>query len=106
MDGAQRFSDPIGLRLAPRRDHEVDLHLEVVRADRHFEPLGLSPGLRDDAGDRGLGQPEEAQNAVRGILGAREDLLELGPLERGTPDALQLAGRPGKGDRQRRAGLE
>ena len=52
MGGAQRFSDPVGLRLAPRRDHEVDLHLEVVRADRHFEPLGLSPGLRDDAGDR------------------------------------------------------
>ena len=51
----QRLLDRVGVALRAGLDDEVDLHLQVMRADRDVDPLTLSPGPLDHPCDGRLG---------------------------------------------------
>ena len=61
----QSIRQPYRDRLAARPHDEIDVDLEIARADGRLEALRLSPGLVEDARDGGLRGPEEAQRAAR-----------------------------------------
>lgn len=96
------------LRLLLRtwRDDEIDLDLEVVRADRHFEARCFAAGLLDDPRDRRFRQAEETQEPVVGAPRPGEELLQLWTLDRRLPDAPELTGRARERDRDARPGRE
>ena len=86
------------MALRARPDDEVDLYLEVVRADRDVDALALSPGPLDHPGHGRLGQAEEPENAVVGSARRLQHTLDSRRLERPRPQPLELPRRPGQHD--------
>ena len=94
------------MALGPRPNHEIDLHLQVVRADRDVDALALSPGPLDHPGHRRLGQAEEAEDPVVGPASRLQHPLDRHGLECPRPQPLELSRRPGQHDHDAGAHLE
>ena len=80
-------------RLRARLDDEVDVDLEVARADRRLHPVSVAARLGERLRDRRLADAEEAQRPPARRLRAREQRAERVRLERVRPEPLQLGGR-------------
>ena len=74
------------------------MDLEVARADRRHDPRRLAARLGERARDLGLARAVEAQDAVLGRLGVRENALHRVGLERARPEPLQLRRRARQDD--------
>ena len=84
--------------LRARLDDEVDVDLELARADRHLDAVAVSPGLFERAGDRGLAQTEQAEDAAVRRRRPRQKLPNRLARERVRPEPLQLGRRSGQDD--------
>jgi hypothetical protein len=96
----------VGPRLGARRDDEVDVDLEVARADRRLDAVAVSSGVRKRLRDGRLARAEEPKSAQLGRLCQREHALDRLGLERSRPQPLELAGRPRQDDDHALAALE
>ena len=96
----QGIRQPCRDGLAARPHHEVDVDLEIARADGRLKALLLSPVLVEDARDGGLRGPEEAQRAARRCVRPPDERLHSRMCEGVRPESLELGRRAGKGDRQ------
>ena len=91
---------------APGLDEQVDVDLEVARADRHLDPVPVSARARERLGDRRLAEAEEPQHAPLWRACAAEQPAQRLRLEHARPELLQLSGRPGKRHRDAAAEVE
>src|SRR6266571_2978416 len=57
----ERRLERIGALLRPGLDEEIDVDLEVMRADRRLDAVTVPAGLLERPGDRGLADAEQAQ---------------------------------------------
>src|SRR3954447_13094438 len=80
----------IGLR------EQIDVDLEIARADRGRQPIALSPSLGQGPGDGRLARAVEAQHAPLGHGCPLEDPPHRFGFERRAPEPLQLGRRPGQ----------
>ena len=96
--GAESVRHPCRGRLAPRPDDEVDVDLEIARADGHFEAVALSPGLVERACDCGLCRPEEPKRVTLWRLRPLQNRANGGMVDRVRPQPLQLPRRSRKDD--------
>ena len=87
-------------------DEQVDVDLELARADGRRHAVALAPALGERPRDLGLARPVEAQHAPFGFTRAREHVAHRLRLERARPEPLQLARRPGQHDDRAALGLE
>ena len=71
------------------------MDLEVARADRRLDAVAVAAGLLEDARDRRLAGPEEAEHAPARRLVAPAPAAR-GSVEGAWPEPLQLARRPGQ----------
>ena len=74
-----------------RWTEEVDVQLEVARADRHVDAVPVAAGSGERTRHLRLAGAEEAQNAVLGRLRSCEHAPHGLGLERARPQPLQLA---------------
>ena len=79
-------------------DDEVDVDLEVARADGRLHPVAVPARLRERPRDGGLAHAEEAEHAAAGRPGAAEKRAKGVRLERVRPQALELRRRPRQHD--------
>ena len=94
-------------RASPSLVHEqVDVDLELARADGRRDAVALAPALLERPRDLGLARAVEAQHAPFGFTRAREHRPHRLRLERPRPEPLQLARRPGQHDDRATLGLE
>ena len=77
---------------------DVDVDLELARADRHVHSVALAAGGRECLRHGGLRRAEEPQHAMLSRRRALEDPSHRLGLERAGPQALELARRTGQDD--------
>ena len=81
-----------------RLDDEVDVDLELARADRDLDAVAVSAGFLERAGDRRLADAEQAEDAALGRRRPCEQFPHRLARERVRPEPLQLGRRPGQDD--------
>ena len=95
---AQRRCELVAASVRSRLDHEVDVDLEVARADRRLHPISVAPRLREGLGDRGLAGAEEPEDAAARRARRREDGLHRRACDGRGPQPAELARRPREHD--------
>ena len=90
----------------PSLDEEVDVQLEVPRADRHVDAVTVASGGGERPCDGRLRDAEEAERAAARCADPRCQAHERICLEHARPELQQLSRRPRQRHRHARAGLE
>ena len=93
------------MALRPRPNDEVDLHLQVVRADRDVDALALSPGPLDHRATADSGSPKKRRIRWSGLLAASSTRW-TGTVSSARATTLELARRPGQHDHDAPVHLE
>ena len=92
--------------LPARLDHEIDVDLELARADRRLDPVAVASRVRKRLRDGRLGRSEEAQHLPTKRRRPLQDPAHDVGLERARPQPAELARRPGQHHHRARAHLE
>ena len=85
----------------PGCDEEIDVELEVARADRHVDPVAVAARGGERLRDRRLRDAVEPEHAACGRLRPLEQPAQRLGLEHARPELLQLARRPRAARRRR-----
>ena len=103
----ERALELVGARLGARLDEQVDVDLEVARADRHVHAVAVAARAASAwATADSRRRRRSAARGARRARAAREQRAQRLGLEHARPELLQLARRAGQRDRDARAGLE
>ena len=99
----KRACERVRARLRARLDDEVDVDLEVARADRRLDAVAVAAGVGERLRHRGLARAEEPEHPALGRRRAAEHAPHRLALERARPQPPQLPRRAGQHDDDARA---
>ncbi len=97
----QLARERLGVALRPGLRDDVDVDLEVPRADRRLDTVSVAPRLGERPRHRRLAQPVEAEHAPARRDGPLQHALHGLALDSTRPEPLQLTRRPGQDDDRR-----
>ena len=102
----ERCFERVGALLRPGFHDQIDVDLEVARADRGLDTVPVAAGLGEGLRHRRLARSVEPKNPALGLRRARERPPERLRVDRPRPEALQLTGRARQDDDDARAGVQ
>ena len=88
----------VGALFGPGLDDEVDMDLELARADRRLDAVTVAAGFLERSRDGRLADAEQPQHAPSGRTRPLQQLTHRLALERVRPQPSQLARRPRQDD--------
>ena len=98
---SQHVGEPVGALLRPGLDDEIDVDLEVARADRGLHSVTVAACIRERLRHGGFADPEEAKEAALKRPRSSEERANRLRFERTWPEPLQFRRRSGQDDDDR-----
>ena len=92
------LDERVGAVVCAGLDDEIDVDLEVARADRDLHPVSVPAGVGERPRDGGLADAEEPEHAPSRRLRARQQRAKRVHLERVRPEPAQLRRWPRQND--------